>query len=127
MDKEDEEIEKERKEMEDKEMNMELGEILDVVEEEKRYFEGKEKWEMRKKDNERMGKVIYVKEEVMRRVGIMVKNLIKKYEEKMIDIMDVKDEKRKFEDVMERKIDGGKDMNEKKKVLKRYVEEEEKK
>ncbi len=75
LDQADAALETARKAMDDQALHLALGAIFAVVAEANRYFAGQEPWALRKTDPARMGTVLYVTAEVIRRVGIMVQPL----------------------------------------------------
>jgi len=114
-----------RKAMVDQALHLALGGIFAVVAEANRYFAGQEPWALRKTDPARMGTVLYVTAEVIRRVGIMVQPFIPQSAEKLIDILAIPAHKRQFSDVTASQLVGGTDLPAPQPVFPRYVETEE--
>ncbi|MEN3423012.1 methionine--tRNA ligase, partial [Brucella abortus] len=73
----------------------------------------------------RMGTVLYVTAEVLRRVGIMVQPFIPQSAEKLLDILAVPADKRQFADVLASPLAGGTDLPAPQPVFPRYVEADE--
>ncbi len=99
LDQADAALETARKAMDDQALHLALGAIFAVVAEANRYFAGQEPWALRKTDPARMGTVLYVTAEVIRRVGIMVQPFIPQSAEKLLDILAIPADKRQFSDV----------------------------
>lgn len=114
-----------RKAMDDQALHLALGGIFAVVAEANRYFAGQEPWALRKTDPARMGTVLYVTAEVIRRVGIMVQPFIPQSAEKLLDILAIPADKRQFSDVTASQLVGGTDLPAPQPVFPRYVETEE--
>ncbi len=114
-----------RKAMDDQALHLALGAIFAVVAEANRYFAGQEPWALRKTDSARMGTVLYVTAEVLRRVGIMVQPFIPQSAEKLLDILAVPADKRQFADVLASPLVGGADLPAPQPVFPRYVEADE--
>ncbi|WP_176037376.1 methionine--tRNA ligase [Brucella tritici] len=114
-----------RKAMDDQALHLALGAIFAVVAEANRYFAGQEPWALRKTDPARMGTVLYVTAEVIRRVGIMVQPFIPQSAEKLLDILAIPANKRQFSDVTASQLVGGTDLPAPQPVFPRYVETEE--
>jgi methionyl-tRNA synthetase len=115
-----------RKAMDDQALHLALGAIFAVVAEANRYFAGQEPWALRKTDAARMGTVLYVTAEVIRRVGIMVQPFIPQSAEKLLDILAIPVDKRQFSDVTASQLVGGSDLPAPQPIFPRYVETEEK-
>jgi methionyl-tRNA synthetase len=125
LDQADAALETARKAMDDQALHLALGAIFAVVAEANRYFAGQEPWALRKTDPARMGTVLYVTAEVIRRVGIMVQPFIPQSAEKLLDILAVPVDKRQFTDVAASQLVGGADLPAPQPVFPRYVETEE--
>jgi methionyl-tRNA synthetase len=125
LDQADAALETARKAMDDQTLHLALGAIFAVVAEANRYFAGQEPWALRKTDPARMGTVLYVTAEVIRRVGIMVQPFIPQSAEKLLDILAVPADKRQFSDVTASQLVGGADLPAPQPVFPRYVETEE--
>lgn len=118
-------LETAKKAMDDQALHHALGAIFAVVAEANRYFAGQEPWALRKTDLARMGTVLYVTAEVIRRVGIMVQPFIPQSAEKLLDILAVPSDKRLFADVLASQLEGGLALPAPQPVFPRYVEAEE--
>ncbi|HBQ33979.1 MAG TPA: methionine--tRNA ligase, partial [Ochrobactrum anthropi] len=125
LDQADAALETARKAMDDQALHLALGAIFAVVAEANRYFAGQEPWALRKTDPARMGTVLYVTAEVIRRVGIMVQPFIPQSAEKLLDILAIPADKRQFSDVTASQLVGGADLPAPQPVFPRYVETEE--
>ncbi|KAB2659153.1 methionine--tRNA ligase [Brucella tritici] len=125
LDQADAALETARKAMDDQALHLALGAIFAVVAEANRYFAGQEPWALRKTDPARMGTVLYVTAEVIRRVGIMVQPFIPQSAEKLLDILAIPADKRQFSDVTASQLVGGTDLPAPQPVFPRYVETEE--
>ncbi|WP_416355687.1 methionine--tRNA ligase [Aureimonas phyllosphaerae] len=79
------------------ELHVLLAAIVSVVSETNRYFAGEEPWVLRKTDPARMGTVLYVTAEVLRRVAILLQPVMPGSIAKLLDLLDVPDEERRFE------------------------------
>ncbi|MGU3398434.1 methionine--tRNA ligase [Brucellaceae bacterium D45D] len=113
------------KAMDDQALHQALGAIFAVVAEANRYFAGQEPWALRKSDLERMGTVLYVTAEVIRRVAIMVQPFIPQSAQKLLDILAIPSDKRLFADVAASPLAGGTQLPAPQPVFPRYVETEE--
>ena len=125
LDQADAALETARKAMDDQALHLALGAIFAVVAEANRYFAGQEPWALRKTDPARMGTVLYVTAEVIRRVGIMVQPFIPQSAEKLLDVLAIPADKRQFTDVTASQLVGGTDLPAPQPVFPRYVETEE--
>jgi methionyl-tRNA synthetase len=85
-----------RKAMAEQAIHVALGAIFGVVAEANRYFAGQEPWALRKSDPERMGTVLYVTAETIRRIGILCQPFIPGSAAKLLDLLAVPAEKRSF-------------------------------
>jgi methionyl-tRNA synthetase len=74
---------------------------------------------------ERMGTVLYVTAEVIRRVGIMVQPFIPQSAEKLLDTLAIPADQRQFSDVSAHPLVGGAELPAPQPVFPRYVEAEE--
>ncbi|MBB3938287.1 methionine--tRNA ligase [Aureimonas phyllosphaerae] len=79
------------------ELHVLLAAIVSVVSETNRYFAGEEPWVLRKTDPARMGTVLYVTAEVLRRVAILLQPVMPGSIAKLLDLLGVPDEERRFE------------------------------
>ncbi len=120
-------LETAREAMKDQALHLALGAIFAVVAEANRYFAGQEPWALRKTDPARMGTVLYVTAEVLRRIGIMVQPFIPQSAEKLLDILAVPADRRQFADVAASSLAGGAELPAPQPVFPRFVETEEEK
>ncbi|MFC4625194.1 methionine--tRNA ligase [Daeguia caeni] len=111
--------------MDDQALHLALGAIFAVVAEANRYFAGQEPWALRKSDPARMGTVLYVTAEVIRRIGIMVQPFIPQSAEKLLDILTVPADERQFVHVASSPLKGGTPLPPPQPIFPRYVEAEE--
>ncbi len=118
-------LESAKKAMDDQALHQALAAIFAVVAEANRYFAGQEPWALRKTDPARMGTVLYVTAEVIRRVGIMVQPFIPQSAEKLLDILAIPSDKRLFADVTASPLKGGTELPAPQPVFPRYVDVEE--
>ncbi len=125
LDQADAALETARKAVGDQALHIALGAIFAVVAEANRYFAGQEPWALRKTDMERMGTVLYVTAEVIRRVGIMVQPFIPQSAEKLLDTLAIPADQRQFSDVSAHPLVGGAELPAPQPVFPRYVEAEE--
>jgi len=125
LDQADAALETARKAVGDQALHIALGAIFAVVAEANRYFAGQEPWALRKTDPARMGTVLYVTAEVIRRVGIMVQPFIPQSAEKLLDILAIPADKRQFSDVTASPLVGGAELPAPQPVFPRFVEAEE--
>jgi methionyl-tRNA synthetase len=125
LDQADAALETARKAVGDQALHIALGSIFAVVAEANRYFAGQEPWALRKTDPARMGTVLYVTAEVIRRVGIMVQPFIPQSAEKLLDILAIPADKRQFSDVTASPLVGGAELPAPQPVFPRFVEAEE--
>ncbi len=113
-----------RKAMADQAIHLALGAIFAVVAEANRYFAGQEPWALRKTDPARMGTVLYVTAEVIRRVALMAQPFIPQSAEKLLDILAVAADRRQFDDVSASPLAGGAELPAPQPVFPRYVDPE---
>jgi methionyl-tRNA synthetase len=83
-----------------------LADIWAVVAEANRYFAGAEPWALRKSDPERFGTVLWTTAEVIRRVAILAQPVITVGAPKLLDLLAVPADKRRFAD-LETVLTGG--------------------
>ena len=101
-----------------------LAAIFNVVSEANRYFAAQEPWALRKTDPVRMGSVLYVTAEVLRRVGIMTQAYIPTSSAKLLDILGIAEDKRQFSDLGDVLVSGT-ELPAPQAIFPRYVETEE--
>ena len=73
-----------------------IAEIWAAVAEANRYFASQEPWILRKQDPARMGTVLYVTAEVLRAVGIMAQPFVPAAAAKLLDLLAVGSDSRRF-------------------------------
>jgi methionyl-tRNA synthetase len=83
-----------------------LADIWAVVAEANRYFAGAEPWALRKSDPERFGTVLWTTAEVIRRVAILAQPVITVGAPKLLDLLAVPVDQRRFAD-LETVLTGG--------------------
>ena len=82
--------------MDGQQIHQALGVIWDTVAEANRYFAGQEPWALKKTDPARMGTVLYVTAEVIRRVAILAQPVVPSGAAKLLDLLAVLPEARSF-------------------------------
>jgi methionyl-tRNA synthetase len=82
--------------MQDYALHLILTEIWRVASEANRYFAGEEPWGKRKSDPARMQTILYVTAEVLRIVAIMVQPFMPASMEKLLDLLNVPANERRF-------------------------------
>ncbi len=92
-------LEKARAYMTDFEIHHALTAIWDVVGEANRYFAGEAPWALRKTDLARMGTVLYVTAEVIRRVAILAQPVVPESAGRLLDMLSVAPDARSFAEV----------------------------
>jgi methionyl-tRNA synthetase len=78
------------------ELHLMLSSVVSVVSETNRYFAGEEPWVLRKTDPARMGTVLYVTAEVLRRVAILLQPVMPESIAKLLDLLGVAEHERAF-------------------------------
>ena len=78
-----------------------LAAIFEVVAEANRYFAAQEPWALRKTDPARMETVLFTTAEVLRRVAILCQPYIPGSAEKLLDLLSVPQDRRRFADLSE--------------------------
>ncbi len=91
--------EKTREQMERLEIHAYVGEVFAVVSEANRYFAGQEPWALKKTDPERMGTVLYVTAEVVRRCALMLQPVMPASIARLLDLLAVPESARAFSDI----------------------------
>ncbi|MEQ8265638.1 MAG: methionine--tRNA ligase [Parvibaculum sp.] len=91
--------EKTREQMERLEIHAYVGEVFAVVSEANRYFAGQEPWALKKTDPERMGTVLYVTAEVVRRCALMLQPVMPASIARLLDLLAVPEGARAFSDI----------------------------
>jgi methionyl-tRNA synthetase len=99
--------------------------IWQVVAAANRYFAAQEPWSLKKTDPERMGTVLYVTAETIRRVAILSQPYVPASAAKFLDQLGVPDDERNFEAlVQDRTLRPGTTIATPQPVFPRYVEDE---
>ncbi|NDV88664.1 methionine--tRNA ligase [Aurantimonas aggregata] len=78
------------------ELHAVLAAIIAVVSEANRYFAGQEPWALRKTEPVRMGTVLYVTAEVIRRVAILLQPFVPESAGKLLDALGIAADERSF-------------------------------
>jgi len=78
-----------------------LAAIFEVVAEANRYFASQEPWALRKTDPARMETVLFTTAEVLRRIAILCQPYIPGSAEKLLDLLSVPQDRRRFADLSE--------------------------
>jgi methionyl-tRNA synthetase len=92
-------LETARKAMAEQAIHVALAAIFAVVAEANRYFAGQEPWALRKTDPARMETVLYTTAETIRRVAILCQPYIPGSAAKLLDLLAVPADRRRFADV----------------------------
>ncbi|WP_375165900.1 methionine--tRNA ligase [Chelativorans sp.] len=102
-----------------------LAAIFDVVAEANRYFASQEPWALRKTDPARMETVLFTTAEVLRRIAILCQPFIPGSAEKLLDLLAVPADRRRFADLGESgMLEPGTPLPPPQPVFPRYVESE---
>ena len=80
--------------------------IWKTVAEANRYFAGQEPWALKKSDPVRMETVLYVTAEVLRIVGILIQPYVPSSAGKLLDLLNISEGDRKFENLNDRLVSG---------------------
>ena len=83
-------------------INRALDAIWKVVADANRYFAAQEPWALRRSDPARMASVLYVTAEVLRQIGILVQPYMPQSAAKLLDLLAVDPDRRKFADLATR-------------------------
>jgi methionyl-tRNA synthetase len=78
-----------------------VGSVFEVVSEANRYFAGQEPWALKKTDPERMGTVLYVTAEIVRRCALLLLPVMPASINKLLDLLAVPEDSRNFTHVAE--------------------------
>ncbi|WP_185982543.1 methionine--tRNA ligase [Aureimonas mangrovi] len=95
-------LERSRAAMDRQELHAMLAAIVSVVSQANRYFAAQEPWVLRKTDPARMGTVLYVTAEVLRRVAILLQPFMPGSMDKLLGLLAVAEAERSFAE-----LDGG--------------------
>jgi methionyl-tRNA synthetase len=105
------------------ELHVLLSSIVSVVSETNRYFAGEEPWVLRKTDPARMGTVLYVTAEVLRRVAILLQPVMPGSIAKLLDLLGVSVHERGFDRLSQGlMLEAGQSLPPPSGVFPRYVE-----
>ncbi|WP_182421901.1 methionine--tRNA ligase [Aureimonas sp. ME7] len=105
------------------ELHLMLAAIVSVVSETNRYFAGEEPWVLRKTDPVRMGTVLYVTSEVLRRVGILLQPVMPASIGKLLDLLGVGPDERDFGAISHGQVlEAGRSLPAPSGIFPRYVE-----
>ncbi|MCQ0986204.1 methionine--tRNA ligase [Jiella marina] len=114
---------KAREAIDRQEIHAVLASIINVVGSANRYFAGQEPWALRKSDPERMGTVLYVTAEVVRRVAILLQPFVPESAGNLLDTLGVEADRRSFSELApERALKPGSPMPPPKPVFPRFVD-----
>jgi methionyl-tRNA synthetase len=112
-----------REAMKTQQLHQVLNAVWAVVAEANRYFAGEAPWALAKTDPARQGTVLYVTAEVLRQVAILVQPVMPSAAAKMLDLLAIPAEERRFQDIGgARRIDPGTKIPPPSAVFPRYVE-----
>jgi methionyl-tRNA synthetase len=103
-------------------INRAMDAIWKVVADCNRYFAGEAPWALKKTDPERMGTVLYVTAEVLRIVGILIQPYVPGSAARLLDLLAVPEDRRRFADLGDR-LAPGTGLPPPAPVFPRYVEE----
>ena len=104
-------------------INKALDAIWRVVADANRYFAGQEPWALKKTDPARMDTVLYVTAEVLRIVGTLAQPYVPSSAAKLLDLLAVPADQRRFSDLATRLVSGT-PLPAPQPIFPRYVEEE---
>jgi methionyl-tRNA synthetase len=100
-----------------------LDAIWRVVADANRYFAGQEPWALKKTDPARMETVLYVTAEVLRMVALLIQPVMPTSAAKLLDVLNVLDDKRAFANFAER-LEPGRGLPAPSPIFPRYIDEE---
>ncbi len=116
-------LERSRAAIDRQELHAMLAAIVSVVSEANRYFAAQEPWVLRKTDIARMGTVLYVTAEVLRRVAILLQPFMPGSMEKLLDLLAVQAHERSFAELASgRMLEAGRAMPAPQGIFPRFVE-----
>ncbi|MFD2237770.1 methionine--tRNA ligase [Aureimonas populi] len=92
-------LERSRAAIDRQELHAMLAAVVSVVSEANRYFAAQEPWVLRKTDTARMGTVLYVTAEVLRRVAILLQPFMPGSCAKLLELLAVGEDERSFFDL----------------------------
>ena len=112
-----------RKAMKDQAIHHALAAVFAVVAEANRYFAGQEPWALRKTDPARMETVLWTTAETVRRVAILCQPYMPESASKLLDLLAIAPDARKFANVSEAsELQPGQELPAPQGVFPRYVE-----
>ncbi len=100
-----------------------LDAIWRVVADANRYFAGQEPWALKKTDPDRMETVLYVTAEVLRMVGLLIQPVMPTSAAKLLDVLNVAEDKRAFVHFAER-LEPGRGLPAPSPIFPRYIDED---
>lgn len=100
-----------------------LEAVWQVIGDANRYIDEQAPWALKKTDPERMGTVLYVIAESLRRIGILLQPVMPDSMAKLLDVLGIPEDQRNFAD-LETVLAGGTDLPKPTPIFPRYVEEE---
>jgi methionyl-tRNA synthetase len=120
-------LEKAREAMQTQQLHQALNVIWSVVAQANRYFAGSAPWELRKTDPARFASVLWTTAEVVRQVAILAQPFVPSGAEKLLDLLAVPAEARKFSSLGKAgRLKAGTSLPAPSGVFPRFVETEEK-
>jgi methionyl-tRNA synthetase len=109
--------------MKDQAIHHALAAVFAVVAEANRYFAGQEPWALRKTDPARMETVLWTTAETVRRVAILCQPYMPESASKLLDLLAIAPDARKFANVSEAsELQPGQELPAPQGVFPRYVE-----
>lgn len=116
-------LERSRAAVDRQELHAMLAAIVSVVSETNRYFAAQEPWVLRKSDPARMGTVLYVTAEILRRVSILLQPFMPGSMDRLLDLLAVGAEERSFADLASgRMLEAGRSMPAPQGIFPRFVD-----
>ncbi len=92
--------------MEEQSLHRAIEKLWALVSSANKYIDTQEPWKLRKEDVQRMETVLYVLVEVIRQIGLMAQPIVPKGATKILDILQIPEKKRTFDD-LETPLKGG--------------------
>jgi methionyl-tRNA synthetase len=116
-------VEKCRRAVDDQQLHVALNAIWSLVAEANRYFAASAPWELRKTNPTRMGTVLYVTAETVRQVAILVQPVMPDSAARLLDLLGVADERRRFAELGEGgRLSPGTELPAPRAIFPRYVD-----
>ncbi|RED51085.1 methionine--tRNA ligase [Aestuariispira insulae] len=112
-----------RAHLDDQAFHKALEAIWKVVSDANKYFAGQEPWALKKTDPERMGTILYVTAELLRRVGILTQPVMPASSAKLLDLLKVPAEDRFFT-AFDKVLPSGSVLDKPEGIFPRFVEPE---